>query len=67
MHENFTTGVVQVFGEEYLGKSTQVDVDCLLQVTEARDFTVMLGSIDRMHWKWKNHSLGWQSMFAKGI
>ena len=50
----FTSCVVEVFGEQYLRKPNQADVDCLLQVTEARDFPSMLGSIDCMHWEWKN-------------
>jgi len=35
VHENFAAGVIQVFGEEYLRKPAQADVDRLLQVTEA--------------------------------
>jgi len=56
--KNFTAGVIQVFGEEFLRKATQVDVDRLLQVAEARDFSRMLGSTDRMHWEWKNCPTG---------
>ena len=48
--KNFAAGVIQLFGEEYLRKATQADVDRLLQVAEARDFPGMLGSIDCMHW-----------------
>jgi len=44
--KNFTLGVIEVFGNEYLRKPTQTDVDCLLQVAEAWDFPGMLGSID---------------------
>jgi len=52
--KNFSVGVVQTFGQEYLRKPTQVDVDRLLAVVEARNFLGMLGSIDCMHWEWKN-------------
>ena len=52
--KNFAASVIQVFGDEYLRKPTQADVDRLLQVAEARDFPDMLGSIDFMHWEWKN-------------
>ena len=52
--KQFALGVVEVFGEEYMRKPNQVDVDRLLQVAEARDFPGMLGSIDCMHWEWKN-------------
>ena len=47
--KNFAAGVIQVFGDEYLRKPTQADVDRLLQVAEARDFPGMLGSIDCTH------------------
>ena len=40
--KKFTAGVIQVFGEEYLLKPTQADVDRLLVVAEARDFPSML-------------------------
>ena len=52
--KNFCAGVVQIFGQEYLRKPTQADVDRLLEVAEAHDFRGMLGSIDCMHWEWKN-------------
>ena len=58
--KNFVAGVIQVFGDEYLRKSTQADVDPLLQVTEAHDFPNMVGSIDCMHWEWKNCPSGWK-------
>ena len=47
--KNFMAGVIQVFGEEYLRKPTQANVDRLLAVAEARDFLSMLGSIGCMH------------------
>ena len=56
--KNFAAGVIQVFGEEYLRKPTQADVDRLLAVG---------GSIDCMHWEWKNCPTGWKGSFAKGI
>ena len=28
--KNFATGIIQVFGEEYVGKTTQADIDRLL-------------------------------------
>ena len=64
--KNFCAGVVQTFGEEYLRKPTQADVDRLLAVAEARDFPGMLGRIHCMHWEWKNCPTGWKGEFAKG-
>jgi len=65
--KNFAACVIQVFGDEYLRKQTQADVDRLLQVAEARDFPGMLGTIDYMYWEWKNYPLAWKGMFAKAI
>ena len=65
--KQFALGVVQVFGEEYLRKPNQADVDRLLQVAEARDFPGMLGSIDCMHWEWKNCPTAWKTSFQKQI
>ena len=59
-------GVVQTFGQEYLRKPTQTDVDRLLVVAKARDFPGILGSINCMHWEWKNYPSGWKREFAKG-
>ena len=63
----FVAGIIQVFGEKYLRKPTQADLDYLLQVAEAHDFFGMLESIDYMHWEWKNYPLGWKKLFAKGL
>jgi len=65
--KNFAAGVIQVFGEEYLQKPTQADVDRLLAVAEARDFPGMLRSIDCMHWVWKNCPTASKGTFAKGL
>ena len=65
--KQFALGVVQVFGEEYMRKPNQANVDRLLQVAEARDFPGMLGSIDCMHWEWKNCPTAWKASFQKQI
>jgi len=65
--KNFALGVIKVFGNEYLRKPTQADVDRLLQAAEARDFPCMLGSIDCMHWKWKNCRAAWKASFQKKL
>jgi len=63
----FASGVIQTFGQDYLRKLTQADIDRLLQVAEACDFSPTLGNIDCIHWEWKNCSLGWKREFAKGV
>ncbi|XP_016195274.1 uncharacterized protein LOC107636266 [Arachis ipaensis] len=52
--KNFVEGVISVFEDEYLRKPNSNDVRCLLQMAEGRGFPGMLGSIDCMHWQWKN-------------
>jgi hypothetical protein len=56
---NFCRGVVAMFGHNYLR------AECLGHSSARGDwgfsgFPWMLGSIDCMHWEWKNCSLGWQ-------
>jgi hypothetical protein len=47
--------VVEVFEAEYLRSPNENDITRLIAIAEERGFTSMLGSIDCMHWKWKNY------------
>ncbi|XP_020169365.1 uncharacterized protein [Aegilops tauschii subsp. strangulata] len=51
----FARAMVQVFGAEYLRESNAQYTERLLAIGEARGFPGMLGSIDCMHWQWKNY------------
>jgi hypothetical protein len=64
--ERFVRGVNEVFGAEYLRRPNNNDVDRLLQMGEARGFPGMLGSIDCMHWEWKNCPVAWKGQFCRG-
>ena len=61
--KRFAVGIVQVFGEEYLRSPTAEDAARLLAMNKARGFPGMLGSIDCMHWSWKNCPKAWHGQF----
>nr|XP_017256407.1 PREDICTED: putative nuclease HARBI1 [Daucus carota subsp. sativus] len=62
--KRFVKAVVEIFGPEYLRRPNDADVARLLAENEERGFPGMLGSIDCMHWKWKNCPTGWQGMYT---
>jgi hypothetical protein len=59
----FCEDVIMVFGEYYLRELNIDDTGRLLSINESRGFPGMLGSIDCMHWQWKNYPFGWQGQF----
>uniref|UniRef100_A0A0D3BRI1 Nuclease HARBI1 n=1 Tax=Brassica oleracea var. oleracea TaxID=109376 RepID=A0A0D3BRI1_BRAOL len=63
---NFTAGIISLFGDEYLRRPTQEDLQRLLYIGEQRGFPEMIGSIDCMHWKWKNCPTAWKGMYSRG-
>lgn len=63
----FAVGIIECFGSEYLRPPTSDELEKILQENEARGFPGMIGSIDCMHWQWKNCPKGWASMFTNGF
>jgi hypothetical protein len=51
---HFCSAVISAFGKEYLRSPTLADLARLLQENESRGFPGMYGSIDCMHWPWRN-------------
>ncbi|XP_013601509.1 PREDICTED: uncharacterized protein LOC106308955 [Brassica oleracea var. oleracea] len=64
--ENFVESIINVFGNEYLRRPTPYDLQRLLDDAENRGFPGMIGSIDCMHWEWKNCPTAWKGQFARG-
>ncbi|CAN1183041.1 hypothetical protein LINPERHAP2_LOCUS36301 [Linum perenne] len=63
----FCRCIIEVFGSEYLRKPNSNDVQRLLQLhSKVHGFPGMLGSIDCMHWPWKNCSVAWKGQFTRG-
>jgi hypothetical protein len=56
----FCEHVIAVFDEYHLREPNMNDTARLLSINESRGFPRMLGSIDCMHWQWKNGPFGWQ-------
>ena len=50
----FVRAIVQIFGHEYMRMPNEHDTARLLEIGERRGFPGMLGSIDCMHWTWKD-------------
>jgi hypothetical protein len=50
----FTTTVISVFGKQYLRAPTQADLERILTTNANRGFPGMIGSVECMHWVWKN-------------
>lgn len=63
--KKFCEGIVAAFGDEYLRRPTQSDVARLIRMHEAKHgFPGMLGSIDCMHWAWRNCPAAWKGAYA---
>ncbi|KFK24055.1 hypothetical protein AALP_AAs70484U000200 [Arabis alpina] len=64
--EHFVEEIINLFGDEYLRRSTEEDLQRLLVVGEQRGFPGMIGSIDCMQWEWKNCPTAWNGQFSRG-
>uniref|UniRef100_A0A0D3AB60 DDE Tnp4 domain-containing protein n=1 Tax=Brassica oleracea var. oleracea TaxID=109376 RepID=A0A0D3AB60_BRAOL len=64
--EHFVEGIINLFGDEYLRRLTLDDLQQLLDIKEIRGFPGMIGSIDCMHWEWKNCPNAWKGQYTRG-
>ncbi|XP_022008076.1 uncharacterized protein LOC110907393 [Helianthus annuus] len=63
----FCKFVVKLYSQKYLRKPNHNDVQNLYQHHQARHgFPGMLGSIDCMHWPWRNCPTAWRGMYTRG-
>ncbi|XP_020245164.1 protein ALP1-like [Asparagus officinalis] len=62
--KRFCRAVVEVFAEQYLRSPNTNDIARLLHIAKQRGFPGMLGSLDCMHWKWKNCPTAWAGQYA---
>jgi hypothetical protein len=62
--KHFCRAVIDAFGGYYLRAPTEEDVRRLVEEGEQRGFPGMLGSIDCMHWTWRNCPSSWKGMFT---
>ncbi|XP_020149206.1 uncharacterized protein [Aegilops tauschii subsp. strangulata] len=59
----FVIAVVEVFGPQYLREPTVADRERVRAISEARGWLGLLGSLDCMHWKWKNRPKALQGQY----
>ncbi|XP_010418941.1 PREDICTED: uncharacterized protein LOC104704581 [Camelina sativa] len=64
--EQFVDGVINFFGDEYLIRPIVEDLQRLLNIGEYRGFPGMVGSINCMHWEWKNCPTAWKGQYSCG-
>ncbi|XP_057802007.1 uncharacterized protein LOC131017278 [Salvia miltiorrhiza] len=63
----FCAVVIQCFGTEYLRRPTPADCQRLMAMHEVKhDFPRMFGSLDCMHWAWKNCPVAWHEAYTRG-
>ena len=61
--KRFCQGVVDIFGPEYLRSPNATGIIRLLRKANQRGFPGMLGSLDCMHWEWKNCPAAYHGMY----
>ncbi|KAJ9550915.1 hypothetical protein OSB04_014960 [Centaurea solstitialis] len=65
--EHFCKGIIFLYMRQYLRKPTATDVQAIYALHEqTHGLPGMLGSIDCMHWYWKNCPMAWRGQFHRG-
>ncbi|GKA38153.1 ALP1-like protein [Tanacetum coccineum] len=64
---HFNKCIISLYMAEYLRKPTLEDVENIYNKhLTTHGFPGMLGSIDCMHWEWKNYPVSWQGQYGRG-
>jgi hypothetical protein len=61
--QKFCQAIVNRFEAKYLSAPSADRLREALEMNSRRGFPGMIGSIDCMHWKWKNCPVAWQGQF----
>nr|XP_011459722.1 PREDICTED: uncharacterized protein LOC105350064 [Fragaria vesca subsp. vesca] len=61
---HFTRAIWKVYHKHYLRRPSKAGLRRLLNVADKRGFPGMVGSLDCMHWQWKNCPTSWQGHFT---
>ena len=56
--EQFFDTIIHVYKDEYLCEPNQEDLNWLIRKVKDHGFSGMIGSLDCMHWDWKNCPTG---------
>jgi hypothetical protein len=56
--------VIHLYGDWYLRAPNEQDTKRLMEMNEKRGWPGMLGSLDCMHWTWKNCPKAWHGMYC---
>ena len=64
--EKFCEGIIHCYEEEFCRRPNVADIQRLLAKAEERGFPGMLGSIDCMHWQWRNCPVAHAGQFTRG-
>ena len=61
---HFTRAIWRVYHKHFLRTPSKADLRRLLNKADSRGFPGMVGSLDCMHWQWKNCPTSWQGHFT---
>jgi hypothetical protein len=61
--DHFCDAIINLYSTEYLQAPNENKIKKLLALGKERKFPGMLGSLDCMHWEWKNCPTGWAGQY----